>query len=236
MARHLSRVGGARGHRSPQAARRDHPRIAADPRVHRRPLSDRARLEQLLGLQHALLLRARAALRARRHARRLSLDRVATARRRHRDRPRRGLQPHGRRQSSGADAELPRHRQHLVLPAAARSTTLLRRRHRLWERAQSHAPARAADGDGLVALLGRGLSCRWFPVRSCEHARSRSQRLRPRRRLLCGGPARPRAGGRQADRRALGPRRGRLPGRQLSARLVGVERRVSPHAAPLLDG
>ena len=65
--------------------------LLADPRIRRRPVSDRARLEQLLGLQHALLLRARAALCAGCAARRISIDRVAAARRRHRDHSRRGL-------------------------------------------------------------------------------------------------------------------------------------------------
>ena len=35
-----------------------------------------------------------------------------------------------------------------------------------------YASARAANGDGFAALLGRGLSCRRFPVRPRHHARS----------------------------------------------------------------
>ena len=49
--------------------------------------------------------------------------------------------------------------------------------------------ARAADGDGFAALLGRGLSRRRLPLRSRHHARPRSERLRSRRGLLRGDPA-----------------------------------------------
>ena len=181
LARHVSRLDGARRRRSSQAAWRHHDRAAADPRLRRRPAPDRARPEQLLGLQHDRLLRARGALRRRRAARRISLDGVAPARRRHRGHPRRRLQPHRRRQSPRSDPELPRHRQHVVLLAAAGSAALLRRLHRLRQRAQSHPSARAADGDGFAALLGRGLPRRRIPLRSRHHARPRSERLRSRR-------------------------------------------------------
>ena len=188
------------------------------------------------GYNTLVLLRARAALCVRPPARRVSLHRLAAARCRHRDHPRRRLQPHRRRQSPRPDPELPRHRQHLVLPAVAGSAALLRRRHRLRQRAQPRPSARAADGDGFAALLGRDLPRRRLPLRSRQHARARGRRLRPRRRVLRRDPPGPRARRQQADRRALGHRAGRLPGRRFSRRLVGVERSFPPHAAALLVG
>ena len=58
----------------------------------------------------------------------------------------------------------------------------LRRLHRLRQLGQSHPSARAADGDGFAALLGRGLPCRRLPLRSRHHAGARPERLRPQQR------------------------------------------------------
>ena len=120
-----------------------------------------------------------------------------------------------------------------LLPGSA---ALLRRFHRLRQRAQSHASARAADGDGFAALLGGGLPRRRLPLRSRDHARPRPERLRSAAPLLRRDPAGSGAGRRQADRRAVGHRPRRLSGRRFSARLVGMERSLPPHAAPLLGG
>ena len=83
----------------------------------------RARPDQLLGLQHARLLRARVALRlglpAARRRPRVQDDGAGAARGRHRGDPRRRLQPHRRGQPPRADAGLPRPRQRRLLPAAA---------------------------------------------------------------------------------------------------------------------
>ncbi len=49
---------------------------------------------------------------------------------------------------------------------------------------EPHASARAADGDGFAALLGRGLSCRRLPLRSCHHAGARPNGLRSQRAVL----------------------------------------------------
>ncbi len=234
LARHLPRPCRARDHRSSPAARRHRARTAADPCLRRRPAPGRTGPLQLLGLQHARLLRAGAALRARAGARCVPLDGLAAARCRHRDHSRRGLQPHRRGQPPRADAELPRHRQHVVLLAAAGSAALLRQFHRMRQRAQSHASARAADGDGLAALLGRGLSHRRLPFRSRHHAGPHADRLRPWLGVLHRHPAGSGARQRQADRRALGHRTGRLSGRWLSGRMVGMERSFPPDAAPLL--
>ena len=78
----------------------------------------------------------------------------------------------------GPTLSLPRHRQRLLLLAAAGQPALLRRLHRLRQLAQSHPSARAADGDGFAALLGRGLPCRRLPLRSRHHAGARAERLR----------------------------------------------------------
>ena len=101
-ARHLRRPGHAGGDRIPAVAGRHGGRAAAGPPACRRSLPGRARAAQLLGLQHAGLLRARRALQQRRLARRAGA-RVQghgqdAARRRDRSDPRRGLQPHRRGQ------------------------------------------------------------------------------------------------------------------------------------------
>ena len=90
-ARHLWRAVLARDDRSSQAARRHHHRIAADPRADRRPRAGREEAVELLGLQHAGVLRAGSALRAGQCARRLPHHGGAAARRRHRGDARRRL-------------------------------------------------------------------------------------------------------------------------------------------------
>ena len=115
-------------------------------------------------------------------ARRLPHHGGAAARRRHRGDARRRLQPHRRGQPSGPDAVVPRHRQRLLLLAEAGQSALLRRLHRLRQLGQPHPSARAADGDGFAALLGRGLPCRRLPLRSRHHAGARAERLRPQQR------------------------------------------------------
>ena len=84
----------------------------------------RARPDELLGLQHASATSRRSAATRRRaspHGRgpRVQEDGARAARRRPRSDPRRRLQPHRRRQSPRPDAVAPRHRQRVVLPAAA---------------------------------------------------------------------------------------------------------------------
>jgi len=52
-------------------------------------------------------------------------------------------------------------------------------------------PARSADGDGFAALLGRGLPCRWLPVRS-RHTLARGPNgFRPRQWIPDRDPADP---------------------------------------------
>ena len=171
IARHLSRARRAGDDRAPAQARRHRDRAPADPFIRRRTSSAGARPEELLGLQHAELLRARAALCRRQHPERVPLHRRRAAQRRHRGDPRRGLQPHRRRQSSRPDAVLSRHRQLRLLLARSRHAALLRELHRHRQRAEARASARAADGDGFAALLGRGVPRRRLPLRSGQHAR-----------------------------------------------------------------
>ena len=61
-------------------------------------------------------------------------------------------------------------------------SALLRRLHRLRQLGQPDPSARAADGDGFAALLGRGLPRRRLPLRPRHHAGARAERLRPQRR------------------------------------------------------
>ena len=53
----------------------------------------------------------------------------------------------------------------------------LRRLHRLRQFGQPDPSARAADGDGFAALLGRGLPRRRLPLRPRHHAGARAERL-----------------------------------------------------------
>ena len=115
-----------RRHRPSAAARHHRRRADADPRLRAGPPPAREGPAQLLGLQHARLLRPRAALPVRRHGRRHAHRRAPPARRRHRGHPRRRLQPHRRGQRARPDAVVPRPRQCQLLPAACptiRATT-----------------------------------------------------------------------------------------------------------------
>ena len=85
----------------------------------------------------------------------------------------------------GADAVLPRHRQCVLLPAAARRAALLHQRHRHREHAQPQPSARAADGHRLAALLGDRDARRRLPLRSRHHPGARARRLRRRRTASC---------------------------------------------------
>ena len=112
-----------------------------------------------------------------------------------------------------------------------RGPALLFRHHRLRQHGQPAPSARAADGDGFAALLGRGVPRRRLPLRPRHRARPRIRPVRPERRLLRRRPPGPGPAARQADRRAVGSRPQRLPGRQLPARLGRVERPLPRHHA-----
>ena len=135
---------------------------------------------------------------------------------------------------TGPDAVLPRHRQRRLLPAARRRPAPVRRLHRLRQHAGRPAPVRAADADGLAALLGDRDARGRLPLRPGLGAGP----LVPRRGQAVGvlrrhppGPGRL-AG--EAHRRAVGPRRGRLPGGRVPSTVDGVERQVPGHGALVL--
>ena len=236
-ARHLRRARLAADDRLSGQARDHRDRAPAGARLRRRPAPGRAGPAQLLGLQHARLLRPGAALRGRRQRQHRIQDHgQAPAPGRHRGDPGCGLQPHRRRRPDGPDAELPGHRQRQLLPPDPGRRALPHRRDRLRQHGQPQPSARAAAGHGLAPPLGRGHARRRLPVRSRLDARPRGPRLRPGQRLLrCHPPGRGAAHG-QADRRALGHRPGRLPAGRLSARLGRVERPLPRQRAPLLAG
>ena len=96
-------------------------------------------------------------------------------------------------------------------------------------------PAGAAADHGQPALLGDGDARRRVPLRPRERAGSRVVRRGQARRVLRHHSSGPGAVAGEADRRAVGPRRGRLPGRQLSGAVDRVERQVSRHGAALLE-
>ena len=126
-ARHLRGADDRAGARASAAARRHRRRAdaGASPRV--RPASGRARAGELLGLQHAVVLRARHPLfllgPARRIGARVQADGQGAAQRRPRSHPRRRLQPHRRGQPPRPDAVAARHRQRHLLPARCPTTS-----------------------------------------------------------------------------------------------------------------
>ena len=194
LARHLWRAVVAGDDRPSQAARRHHHRTAADPRPCRRSHLVEKKLVNYWGYNTLAFFAPEPRYCAGQSARRLPHHGGAAARRRHRGDARRGLQPHRRGQPSRPDAVVPRHRQRLLLLADAGQAALLRRLHRLRQLAQPHPSARAADGDGFAALLGRGLPRRRLPLRSRDHAGARAERLRPQCVLPDRDPAGPGAG------------------------------------------
>ena len=176
-------------HRAPAAARRHGGRADAGASPRLRPAPRRARPVELLGLQHAVVLRARtSATRAssarRRVGARVQADGEGAAQRRPRGHPRRRLQPHRRGQPPRADAVAARHRQRDLLPARARGQALLPRLHRLRQHAEHAEPAGAAADHGQPALLGARDARRRLPLRPGERAGARAVRSRPARRVL----------------------------------------------------
>ncbi len=105
-------------------------RAPADPRLRGRQLPRREGPAELLGLQHAGLLRARPALHGDALRQRVQGTRLDLPPQRPRGHPRRGLQPHGGRQRERSDALLQGHRQRDLLSAPAGQQALLHQRHR----------------------------------------------------------------------------------------------------------
>ena len=126
------------GDRPPAAPRRDHGRAAAGARLRRRPPPGRARACATTGAT----TRSASSRPETRYARRGKVNEFKTMvktlhARRHRGDPRRGLQPHRRRQPARADAVLARHRQRRPTTSPERRRpALLRRLHRLRQHAQ----------------------------------------------------------------------------------------------------
>ena len=194
---------------------------------------------QLLGLQHASASSRPDARYSRVAASvaRVQDDGEGAALRRHRGDPRRGLQPHRRRQPARPDAV-----------ASAASTTppttgSSRENPRYYmdytgcgnTLNMQHPRVLQLIMDTLRYWVDRDARRR-LPLRPRLRARARAARGRPPRRLLRHHPPGPGALAGEADRRAVGPRRRRLPGRQLPARLGRVERQVPRHHARLLEG
>ena len=182
-ARHLCRPGLRAGHRAPEAPGRHHRRADAGARLRRRPPPGRSAACATTGAT----TRSASSRPSRATARRARCGEFKTmVRTLHAAgievHPRRGLQPHRRGQRARPDAVVPRHRQRRLLPARARRAALLRGLHRLRQHAQPAAPARAAAGDGLAALLGRGDARRRLPLRPGLGAGARAARGRQARR------------------------------------------------------
>ncbi len=168
-----------------QVARRHRGRAAAGPHVRQRQPSARKGTDELLGLQHHRLLRARSALRlrARFRLRRVQGDGRAAS-----------TTPASRSSSTSSTTTPPRatsagrrcRSRASTTPATTgccRTEALLHQRHRHREHAQPEPSARHPDGHRQPALLGAGDACRWLPLRPRHHPGARAQRLRPAERL-----------------------------------------------------
>ena len=162
--RHLCRPGFRGGRPLPSRPGDHRRRTAARPRPRGRPSPGRSGPDELLGLQYAVVLRPRTGVflgdRRAEHGPRVQDDGQDHAQQRHRGDPRRGLQPHGRRQPDGADALLPRHRQRLLLPSFGRRSSVLRGFHGLRQHLPHAEPARAATHRRQPSLLG-ARTCTW---------------------------------------------------------------------------
>ena len=221
---------GPRGHGGRADAR-------APPRGRSAP--GRARPDQLLGLQHARVLRARPALLGfavpGRVGARVQDDGAGAARRGPRGDSGRRVQPHRRGQPPRPDPQPARRGQRGVLPPLERPA-LLPGLHRHRQHAQHAAPARPAAHHGQPALLGHRDARGRLPVRPGQRAGARAVRGGQARRVLRHHPSGPDHFAGEAHRRAVGPRRRRVPGRQLPGPVDRVERPLSRHGPPLLEG
>ena len=178
---HLPRAD--RENSAPAGTGHHHARAAADAGIQRDGIAVGERRAQepaeLLGLQHAGLLRAERALRLREPARRTGArvqgDGAGNAQGRHRGHPRRGVQPHRRRRHGRPDLLVPRHRQlHLLHDGGGRAA--LQELHRLRQHRQRQPPGRARLHPALPALLGAGHARGRLPLRPGHHPRARPQR------------------------------------------------------------
>jgi hypothetical protein len=158
-------------------------------------------LSQLLGLQHAILLRAGAPLSWGRRPgrdRRCAVERLAASR--HRGDPRCRLQPHLRGQPSrprrcrGAASTTPPTTG--CCPANRVTTTTS---PACGNSLEYQPPARAADGDGQPAAVGRRVWGRRLPLRSSDHARTPADGFDPPIHVSSRHAARTRYSARQAD-------------------------------------
>ena len=150
---------------------------AAHPRFPRRPAPARPGAGQLLGLQHRGLPCARAPVWPGRPGQRVQGHGAQPAPRRAGSDPRRGLQPHRRRQRTGPHAEPAWHRQRRLLLAAARGPQPLPGLHRHRQQPRPAPARRPAPGDGQPALLGAADACGRLPLRPGHHAGARQPGL-----------------------------------------------------------
>ena len=227
------------GHRAPEASRRHGGR--ADAGARRSSTTGTCveqGLTQLLGLQHARLLRARhratppaAAARGREFKTMVKTLHAA------------GIEVildvvynhTAEGNQLGPTLSLPRHRQRRLLPPDADDPRYYMDYTGCGNTLEHAAPARAAADHGQPALLGHGDARRRLPLRPRLRAGARAARGRPAGRVLRHHPPGPGALAGEADRRAVGPGRRRLPGRQLPGRLDRVERQVPRRRARLLE-
>ena len=161
-ARHLRRPGAPRGRRPPARPGRHRDRAAPGARVLLRAAPRREGPDQLLGLQHARLLRparglrdgGRAGGRPGGRARRAARRGPRAARGRPRGAARRRLQPHLRGRAARPAPVLARPRQRHLLRARRRGARRARGRHRHREHARLPAGRGGPDDARLAAVLG----------------------------------------------------------------------------------
>ncbi len=239
---HVRRPGPPRRHRPPDQAGRDRDRADAGPPVRPGQHAAGQGAAQLLGLQHARVLRPARRLRGDRRGRAeprpagagVQVDGQVDACGGHRGDPGRRLQPHRRGQPPRPDPQLQGDRQPGVLPAGRGRAAVLHGLHRDRQLPERAAPTLPSADHGLAALLGDRDARRRFPVRSGLGPGPRVLRRRPPGDVLRARAAGPGGEPGEADRRAVGRRPGRLPGRELPSAVDRVERRLPRHRPRLL--
>ncbi len=196
--------------------------------------------DQLLGLQHARLLRPPRRVLVVGHPGRagagVQVDGAGPARGGHRGDPRRRLQPHRRGRPVRPHPQPAGDRQPLLLPAGRGRPAPLRRLHRLRQHPQRRPPRGPPPHPRQPPLLGHRHARRRLPLRPGLRPGPGDARGRPAELVLRPHPPGPGRVRGQAHRRAVGPGGGRLPGGQLPGPVDGMEREVPGRGPRLLAG
>ncbi len=192
------------------------------------------RPQQRLGLQSRRLHGARPAAGAGRLGE-IARDGCGASRRGHRGRPRRGLQPHGRRRGRRAEFVASRARRRTLLPPRGRRHA--RQRHRHGQHARTATGRRSCGSSSTPCDAGRKRpAIDGFRLDLAATLGRTDDGFRPDAPLLAAIEADPLLGDPDLHRRAMGHRARRLSTRRISAALARMERPLPRRCPPLLAG